>query len=695
MSEVVSKPDSQGVLTRWILNARLDAVLFVGTPLLILPAFYAASHRWSSTELFLIVSTFGALGHHAPGLMRAYGDRQLFRRFWVRFTVVPIACLILFSLYTVEELPGAMLVLITWGVWHFLMQTYGFARIYDAKVKSFDATTRYLDLAVCIAWSGSCILSAPGRVREFLALALKSGLSFATDIPLDTVRACWFAGTALVTLLFVANTVKKLRQGEPVNASKIVLFVTTFAFFWLCSVTLKNLLLGIAMFELFHDVQYLGIVWLFNRNRVSKDPEVGPFTRFLFRPGTGLLGAYLGLVLAYGFIGYAAERLTADRLKNLLFGLIATSNLMHFYFDGFIWKIREPETGSALGVSTGKAQRKITSGLVHAGKWAVLLVIVGCLMVAERSNSMTDVEQAEAILTQVPTSVVAHEELAGIYNEQARYLDAIELCRAAEEAGEPNYRTHMHLGVALTAIGQPNRGFAALEQAFQMNPRDSFLRFHLAMGHIRREQFPEAIRHLQAAVKIDPSNSGARYNLGALLVFLDRPKEAIDHLTQAVVVDPKNAEAHQALGEARLKLGDFDSAATHLKRSLELNPESSKTLELLAAVQYDTGARSLANDSLKKAVRLLNHKRATQADKLKAVALAEKLLQNTGRTDPDAFEIAATAYGASGRMLDAARAASDGETIAKQKGFEALAERLHKLVQQFSDESRKTPQGQP
>ena len=37
------------------------------------------------------------------------------------------------------------------------------------------------------------------------------------------------------------------------------------------------------LFEIFHDVQYLAIVWLFNRKRVDTDPQVGGFTRFVFR----------------------------------------------------------------------------------------------------------------------------------------------------------------------------------------------------------------------------------------------------------------------------------------------------------------------------------------------------------------------------------------------------------------------------
>ena len=39
-----------------------------------------------------------------------------------------------------------------WGVWHGLMQTHGFLRIYDSKVGSFAKRTARLDFALCVSW---------------------------------------------------------------------------------------------------------------------------------------------------------------------------------------------------------------------------------------------------------------------------------------------------------------------------------------------------------------------------------------------------------------------------------------------------------------------------------------------------------------------------------------------------------------
>jgi len=65
----------------WILDRWRDLVLFVGTPVLLIPLFTAAQARWSAQDIFLFVGAFGATGHHLPGMIRAYGDRAFVRPF--------------------------------------------------------------------------------------------------------------------------------------------------------------------------------------------------------------------------------------------------------------------------------------------------------------------------------------------------------------------------------------------------------------------------------------------------------------------------------------------------------------------------------------------------------------------------------------------------------------------------------------
>src|SRR5438105_14758458 len=154
--------------TLWILNSWRDLILYVGTPLFLLPMFLLAQARWSAQDIYLFVGAFGAVGHHLPGMIRAYGDRALFRRFRWRFIFAPISLLSVFVVFYWLDLKGIVLIVFFWGVWHGMMQTYGFCRIYDAKTGSFAALTRRLDFATCAIWFATAVLLSPQRMGDTL-----------------------------------------------------------------------------------------------------------------------------------------------------------------------------------------------------------------------------------------------------------------------------------------------------------------------------------------------------------------------------------------------------------------------------------------------------------------------------------------------------------------------------------------------
>src|SRR6266436_7683191 len=99
----------------WILDSWRDLILYVGTPLLIVPLFMAAQARWSAQDIYLFVGAFGAMGHHLPGMIRAYGDRALFDRFKIRFIVAPLAILAVCVWSSLYNIQAIQLVALVWG----------------------------------------------------------------------------------------------------------------------------------------------------------------------------------------------------------------------------------------------------------------------------------------------------------------------------------------------------------------------------------------------------------------------------------------------------------------------------------------------------------------------------------------------------------------------------------------------------
>src|SRR6059036_843043 len=365
--------------TLWILNSWRDLILYVGTPLFLVPMFLLAQARWSAQDIYVFVAAFGAMGHHLPGMIRAYGDRALFRRFRWRFIFAPIFLLSICVAFYWWDLKGIVLIVFFWGVWHGMMQTYGFCRIYDAKRGSFAALTRRLDFATCAIWFATAVLLSPQRMADTLETYYASGGSFIQPGLLHNAQQVVLAFAIAVAVLFLFNFSRMWAEGKRPNPVKLALLATTIAFWWYCNNGVTNILAGIALFEVYHDVQYLSLVWIYNRSRVEKDTSIGGFMRFIFRRSGSLIGLYVGLVFAYGSIGYLNSHIGMETLTRLLTGVVAASGLLHFYYDGFIWKVREKSTRQSLGLAGGTADVNLGGFLpgwaLHASKWAVAFVL--------------------------------------------------------------------------------------------------------------------------------------------------------------------------------------------------------------------------------------------------------------------------------------------------------------------------------
>ncbi|MDQ2947956.1 MAG: tetratricopeptide repeat protein, partial [Acidobacteriota bacterium] len=372
----------------WILGRWLDLLLFVGTPAVLIPIFIAAQARWSAQDIFLFVGAFGAMGHHLPGMIRAYGDPALFSRFKTRFVVAPVALLAVCVWSSIYNIQAIQLVALIWGIWHGLMQTYGFCRIYDAKASASAASRARADFILCATAFTAAVVLSPLRFRTCLELYYESGGPVIPTWAISTIRNAMIGLVVLAVAQFAWRQWLDWRAGRGASPIKLLLLASSISFWWYCNNGVQNILVGIALFEVFHDVQYLSIVWIYNRTRVERDESIRGFMRFIFRQSGSLLGVYVGLVFAYGAIALVGQGLSIEAIRNTLIGVVTASALLHFYYDGFIWKVRETQTRSMLGIDTSgvsgaRERRRFPVWTAHALRWAALIIPVGGLCAAQ------------------------------------------------------------------------------------------------------------------------------------------------------------------------------------------------------------------------------------------------------------------------------------------------------------------------
>ncbi len=574
----------------WILSRLRDFLLFIGTPYIILPVVILAERFWNASQLYLVVAAFGALGHHLPGMMRAYGDRDLFERFKLRFILGPIVLVgTCFGFAVLDrDMHAITLIAYGWGIWHGLMQVHGFLRIYDAKVKSFARLTARLDQSMCMAWFGAGVLFSASRTHFLLEAFYMSGGPQVPFVWVEGLRAVWGALTVVVTLAYVANVVACARRGTPQNPVKLFGLVTSLAFWMYCCLVVKNLLVGILMFELFHDVQYLTIVWLFNRKRALTAPaRVGSATRALFGQGQARAVFYVGLVMAYGslyflemaFKHWKPVESAAD--TPVWGGILAASGLLHFYYDGFIWKVKERPTRMLLGLEGGRevvqaagkwwnrSWRRIPAWAEHGINWMPFAAAIG-LFVYTHANPAMPENTARIVLGQsFPRFDLAQSNLGMALYADGDLDGAIEANRHAlllvSSDEDLRAQTTNNLGWALIEraeaelkAGQAGQARSRASEAFALDATFLDALSNKATDTLRAGKADDAITKYRVALLMDPEHPGVRMNLALAL-------GATGHLDEALAVaraaqanapnDPKIARLVARLESARAESG--------------------------------------------------------------------------------------------------------------------------------------------
>ncbi len=609
LQTVPAAPGSASGRKLWILDSWRDLILYVGTPLLLVPAFALAQARWSPQDIYLFVAAFGAMGHHLPGMIRAYGDRALFERFKWRFIFAPLFLLAVCTAFFWWDLKGILLVVFFWGVWHGLMQTYGFCRIYDAKTGTFDALTRRLDFAMCVIWFATAVALSPYRLSDTFETYYMCGGPFIPPSAVQLGQGLILLLAVAVSVLFVAHFCRLWIIGKRPNPVKVALLITSIAFWWYCNNLVANILVGIALFEVFHDVQYLSLVWIYNRNRVEKDSNIGGFMRFVFRRSGSLIGLYVGLVLAYGSLAFINGHLGIDTVKRILTGVVTASTLLHFYYDGFIWKVRERSTRQSLGLTGGTADVSLggflPSWTLHGLKWAAVFVLpLGALWFWQTHLNVPEVQRRAWLVADVPIGAKQHFDYGQALQKEGKWSEAEEQYKIALGFKSSDAKSHMNLATVLMAQAKYDAAARQLEEALRLQPNGGELHLSYASLLQRLGRGDEAGPHYEAAVRLMPDSPDAHYNYAVFLASTGKENDALSELRRVVQLKPDHVDAQLQLADALFAKSDLEGAKAHYLAALRGDPKLTVAYNNLGKLFLSEGQISQAIVQFSEALRL-------------------------------------------------------------------------------------------
>ena len=363
--------------------------------------------------------------------------------------------------------------------------------------------------------------------------------------------------TGVVTLAYVANVVACWRRGTPPNPVKLFGLVTSLAFWMYCCLVVKNLLVGILMFEIFHDVQYLTIVWLFNRKRALTAPaSVGKATRALFGQSQARAVFYVGLVMAYGslyFLEMAFKHWKPVESAGdtpVWGGILAASGLLHFYYDGFIWKVKEKPTRMLLGLEGGRevvqaagrwwnrSWRRIPAWAEHSINWTPFAAAIGLFIYTHANPAMPENTARVTLGQSFPRFDLAQSNMGMALYAEGDLDGAIEANRRslslASSDDDLRAQTLNNLGWALIEraevemmAGQTAPASAHAREAYALDATFLDALSNKATDALRAGKANVAITQYRVALLMEPEHPGVRLNLALALGATGHVEEAL------------------------------------------------------------------------------------------------------------------------------------------------------------------------
>lgn len=320
----------------------------------------------NGTEPGLGLAMLMALGisyvHRHYTFLLVYGDDATFRQRVRAYTLVPAVLFV--GLALVLRLQGDlrielfgqglrpwMVVLVvvgTWNVWHTVMQRYGIGRIYAGKARRGLETRAHGRRDLALLWSAvvlTAVITTMFRPATFAGIGNARKLLRALD-PLVHGPLGWtvLAASGLAATIALVAWIRhegraplELRERAP----RLNFLASTAAL--LLVFVVHGPVIGYLCFGVAHAVEYVFFFHVFGRKRFAGRPpaQLGLAGRMLARPL--LWGPLLALALTGLFFALVDHRKTEPYLV-----YYTATSLLHFLYDGWIWKVRKPEVRSAL-----------------------------------------------------------------------------------------------------------------------------------------------------------------------------------------------------------------------------------------------------------------------------------------------------------------------------------------------------------
>jgi protein O-mannosyl-transferase len=200
---------------------------------------------------------------------------------------------------------------------------------------------------------------------------------------------------------------------------------------------------------------------------------------------------------------------------------------------------------------------------------------------------------------------------------------------------------------------------ALWQDAVAKQPDNERARVLYGVALMSARHFADAESQLREAVRLAPGDAVPLARLGAALASQGKVDEAVAAWESAVALAPTDYPSRFYLGEAYAQRQQDRKALDHFERVLEVHADDPILLLHVATILADSSDAALRNPA-------------------RAIELARRAVQLTGRQNAQALDVLAVAQAAAGRFREAAATASEALQIARQQGNRRLVAELER-----------------
>ena len=292
---------------------------------------------------------------------------------------------------------------------------------------------------------------------------------------------------------------------------------------------------------------------------------------------------YLGLILAYGGINWIARYLPAGTGLQVLMAFIVTSGTLHYYYDGFIWRVREQDTRRWLSIDgAGSARTPALARLRHpaVAQAAVAALAVCALAWLELRHPYDEVLVRQAVAGSEPLLGLSQRNYAAALRQSRQYAQASTAYETALRLNPHDALGWHEYGLTLSALGRLDEAITAFERAVAEDSELEAAHYNLASLLVQRGEVARALQHYRKAfpangerslreIEQDPSAADAMTNIALGLLQLGDRQEALKLLRRVVTQHPRHASAQLNLGSLLAMTGAISEAREHYRAAIE------------------------------------------------------------------------------------------------------------------------------